>query len=199
MSNKVNFKKGGKSGERQEFEQYILDMARVTRVTKGGKQLSFRICVVIGDRRGRVGYGVAKGADVQLSVEKAVHQAKKNVIKIPFVNETIPHRIVKKFKSAMVMLKPAPKGSGIIAGGALRVVLDLAGVPNVSGKNLGKTKNKIMSVKAAFEALKSFKGASYVPLKEVKELKVVPVEVVVDEPKKEEKVITKTKAPKAKE
>jgi small subunit ribosomal protein S5 len=199
MSNKVNFKKGGKSGERQEFEQYILDMARVTRVTKGGKQLSFRICVVIGDRRGRVGYGVAKGADVQLSVEKAVHQAKKNVIKIPFVNETIPHRIVKKFKSAMVMLKPAPKGSGIIAGGALRVVLDLAGVPNVSGKNLGKTKNKIMSVKAAFEALKSFKGASYVPLKEVKELKVVPVEIVVDEPKKEEKVITKTKAPKAKE
>jgi ribosomal protein S5 len=78
-------------------------------------------------------------------------------------------------------------------------VLDLAGVPNVSGKNLGKTKNKIMSVKAAFEALKSFKGASYVPLKEVKELKVVPVEIVVDEPKKEEKVITKTKAPKAKE
>lgn len=199
MSTKTNFKRGTKSPERQEFEQYILDMARVTRVTKGGKQLSFRVCVVIGDRRGRVGYGVAKGADVQLSVEKAVHQAKKNIIKIPFVNETIPHRIVRKFKSAMVMLKPAPKGSGIIAGGALRVVLDLAGVPNVSCKNLGKTKNKIMTVKAAFEALKGFKGASYVSHKEVKEVKVVPVEVVIEEHKKEEKVATKPKAAKAKE
>lgn len=197
---KVNFKKGNKVAEKQEFEQYILDMARVTRVTKGGKQLSFRVCVVLGDRRGRVGYGVAKGGDVQLAVEKAVHQAKKNIIKIPFVNETIPHRVLKKFKSAMVMLKPAPKGSGIIAGGAVRVVLDLAGVPNVSCKNLGKTKNKIMTVKAAFEALKSFKGASFVSVQEAKNLKVVPVEVVVEEDKKEEKgIVPKLKASKTKE
>jgi small subunit ribosomal protein S5 len=199
MSNKVHFKKGNKPNERPEFEQYILDMARVTRVTKGGKQLSFRVCVILGDRRGRVGYGVAKGADVQLSVEKAVHQAKKNIIKIPLVNETIPHRIVKKFKSATVMLKPAPKGSGIIAGGAARVVLDLAGVPNVSCKNLGKTKNKIVTVKATFEALKSFKGASFVSPVEVKELQVAPVEIVTEEQKKEEKIAVKPKAVKNKE
>jgi small subunit ribosomal protein S5 len=195
---KVDYKKGGRSQEKQEFEQYILDMARVTRVTEGGKQLSFRVCVILGDRHGRVGYGVAKGSDVQIAVEKAVHQAKKNIIRIPLINETIPHRIVKKFKSASVMLKPAPKGSGIIAGGAVRVVLDLAGVPNISCKNLGKTKNKIMTVKAAFEALKSFKGARIVPPAEVKEVKVVGPEIVTEEQKREEKVVTKSKPAKAK-
>lgn len=194
---KLDFKKSGKTQEKQEFEQYILDMARVTRVTEGGKQLSFRVCVILGDRRGRVGYGVAKGSDVQLAVEKAVHQAKKNIIKVPLINETIPHRIVKKFKSASVMLKPAPKGSGIIAGGAVRVVLDLAGVPNISCKNLGKTKNKIMTVKAAFEALKSFKGARVISPVEVKEVQVVGEEVLSEEQKREEKVVTKTKPSKS--
>ena len=156
---KPDFKRGRKNEERSEFEQYILDLARVTRVTEGGKQMSFRVCVLIGDRRGQVGYGVAKGADVQLGVEKAVHQAKKRLIRVPLINETIPHQVVSKFKAAKVLLKPAPKGSGIIAGGAVRSVLDLAGVPNVSSKILGKTKNKIAIVKATFEALKSFKKA----------------------------------------
>jgi small subunit ribosomal protein S5 len=195
---KVDYKKGAKSGEKQEFEQYILDMARVTRVTEGGKQLSFRVCVILGDRRGRVGYGVAKGSDVQIAVEKAVHQAKKNIIRVPLINETIPHRVVKKFKSAAIMLKPAPRGSGIIAGGAVRVVLDLAGVPNISCKNLGKTKNKIMTVKAAFEALKGFKGARIVSPAEVKEVKILGDEVISEEQKREEKVITKTKTAKPK-
>ena len=195
---KVDFKKGNRSEERQEFEQFILDMARVTRVTEGGKQLSFRVCVILGDRKGKVGYGVAKGSDVQIAVEKAVHQAKKNILKVPLINETIPHRIVKKFKSAMVMLKPAPKGSGIIAGGAVRVVLDMAGVPNISCKNLGKTKNKIMTVKATFEALRSFQGARIVSPAEIKEVKITPVEIVTEEIKKEDKVITKTKPNKAK-
>jgi small subunit ribosomal protein S5 len=143
--------------EKSEFEQYILDLARVTRVTEGGKHMSFRVCIILGDRHGRVGYGVAKGADVQLGVEKAVHQAKKRMITVPIIKETIPHPVVRKFKAAQVMLKPAPKGSGIIAGGAVRSVLDLAGIPNVSSKILGKTKNKIAIVKATFDALKSFK------------------------------------------
>jgi small subunit ribosomal protein S5 len=145
--------------EKSEFDQFILDIARVTRVTKGGKHLSFRICVILGDRHGKVGYGVAKGKDVQLGVEKAVHQAKKHMIKVPIVKDTIPHQVISKFKAAVVLLKPAPKGSGIIAGGATRVVLELAGVPNVSSKILGKTKNKIAIVKATFEALQSFKRA----------------------------------------
>lgn len=152
-------RRGGRGGDREksEFDQFILDIARVTRVTKGGKQLSFRICIIIGDRHGRVGFGVAKGKDVQLGVEKAVHQARKHLIKVPIVKETIPHPVISKFKAAKIMLKPAPKGSGIIAGGAARMILELAGVPNVSSKILGKTKNKIAVAKATFAALQSFK------------------------------------------
>ena len=157
--NKSEHRRPRRNEEKSEFEQYILDLARVTRVTKGGKQMSFRICVILGDRRGRVGYGVAKGADVQLGVEKAVHQAKKRMITVPTVKGTIPHSVLKKYKAAIVLIRPAPQGSGIIAGGAVRAVLDLAGVPNVSSKILGKTKNKIAIVKATFEALKSLRSA----------------------------------------
>lgn len=146
-----------KKAEKPEFDQQILDLARVTRVTKGGKQLSFRACVLIGDRKGRVGYGVEKGKDVQIAVEKAVNQAKKHLINVPIVNETIPHRVEKKFKAAHIMLKPAPRGSGIIAGGAIRSVLELAGVPNASSKMLSRTNNKITNIKAVFSALESFK------------------------------------------
>lgn len=150
-----SFKKSGRQQEKSEFDSNILDLARVTRVTEGGKHMSFRALVVVGDRKGRVGFGVEKGKDVQIGVDKATRQAKKNLIKVPIVNETIPHAVYMKFKAAKVMLKPAPKGSGIIAGGAVRVVLDLAGVPNVSSKIVGKTKNKITIIKATFEALKA--------------------------------------------
>ncbi|MFA5211377.1 MAG: 30S ribosomal protein S5 [Patescibacteria group bacterium] len=155
-----NFKRKKQSNEKKEkpeFDQAIVDLARVTRVTKGGKHLSFRACILIGDRKGRVGYGIQKGKDVQIAVEKALLQAKKNIINIPFNDVTIPHRVEAKFKSGKVMIKPAPKGSGIIAGSSVRMVLELAGVPNASAKLLGKTNNKIVNVKAAFEALQSFK------------------------------------------
>lgn len=143
--------------ERPEFDQHILDLARVTRVTKGGKQMSFRACVVIGDRKGRVGFGVDKGKDVQLAVEKAVNQAKKNLIRIPMVRETIPHMVAAKFKAGRVIVMPAPRGSGIIAGSSARVVLELAGVPNASAKIMSKTNNKITNLKATFAALQRFR------------------------------------------
>lgn len=146
--------------ERPEFDQYIADLARVTRVTKGGKQLNFRACVLIGDRKGRVGYGTQKGKDVQIAVEKAVNQARKNIIVVPIVHDTIPHRVESKFKAAKIMLKPAPKGSGIIAGSVVRTVLEFAGVPNASGKMLGKSNNKIANIKATFAALQSFKPSA---------------------------------------
>ncbi len=191
MNTKGAFKKNPGQGrphaEKSEFDQFILDIARVTRVTQGGKHMSFRICIILGDRKGRVGFGVAKGKDVQLGVEKAVHQAKKNIILVPIVNETIPHRVIKKFKSSTVMLKPAPRGSGIIAGGAVRTVLDMAGIPNVSSKILGKTKNKIVTVKATFEALKRFKGAKVVKI----DAPVAAKEVEVDEKVKIKKRPTK--------
>lgn len=143
--------------EKPEFDQQIVDLARVTRVTKGGKQLSFRACVVLGDRKGRVGYGIKKGKDVQIAVEKAVNQAKKNMITVPITKNTVPHRVEAKYKAGKVLIKPAPLGSGIIAGSSVRVVLELAGVPNASAKIMGKTNNKVTNVKAIFEALQSFK------------------------------------------
>ncbi len=150
-------RKSDKPREKPEFDQYILDLARVTRVTKGGKHMSFRAGVILGNRHGKVGFGLAKGKDVQLGVDKAMHQAKKHMITIPIVNETIPHAVTCKFKAATIFLKPAPKGSGIIAGGATRAMLELAGIPNVSSKILGKTKNKVTIVKATFNALQMFK------------------------------------------
>lgn len=147
-----NFKK-----EKPEFDQQIVDLARVTRVTKGGKHLSFRAVVVIGDRKGRVGYGIDKGKDVQIGVAKAANQAKKNVITVPIIRETIPHSVVVKYKSAQIILMPAPRGSGIIAGGAVRTVLEMAGVPNASAKILSRAKNKMNNIKATFLALQSFK------------------------------------------
>lgn len=162
--------------EKPEFDQFIADLARVTRVTKGGKQLSFRACVVIGDRKGRVGYGIDKGKDVQIAVEKAVTQAKKNLIFVPIVHDTLPHRVEVKFKAAKIMIKPAPRGSGIIAGSSIRTVLELAGVPNASSKMLGKTNNKITNIKAVFLALTSFKKESLSQIR-ISKPKVEEVEV----------------------
>lgn len=165
--------------EKPEFDQQIVDLARVTRVTKGGKQLSFRATVLIGNHKGKVGYGVDKGKDVQIAVDKAANQAKKFIITVPFIKETVPHAVVAKYKAAIVMLKPAPKGSGIIAGGSVRTVLEMAGVPNVSAKIMSKTKNKMTNIKATFVALQSFKVKQ--------ETKVNPEELIVKQAELEEK------------
>jgi small subunit ribosomal protein S5 len=145
--------------EKPEFDSTILDLARVTRVTKGGKRMRFRSCVIIGDRKGRVGFGVAKGADVQQSVAKASNQAKKNLIRVPIVDNSIPHEVSKKYNAAKVLIKPAPEGTGVKAGGAVRVVLEMAGVPNVVAKIMGSN-NKINNAKAAVYALFDLSGAS---------------------------------------
>jgi len=142
--------------EEKEFEQQLVDLARVTRVMKGGKRLSFRACIVLGNKKGEVAMGVAKSADVSTAIEKAVRQARKKIIKVPIINETIPHWIQVKYKAAKVLLRPAKMGHGIVAGGAVRTVLFLSGVKNVTAKILG-SKNKINNVKAtikAFELLK---------------------------------------------
>lgn len=143
--------------EEREFEQKILELTRVTRVTKGGKRMRFRTCLLIGDRKGKVGVGVAKGADVQISIEKAYRQAKKNLIVVPMSKETIPFEVKAKFGAAKVIIKPAPKGTGLKSGGAVRMVLTLAGVPNAVSKILG-TNNKINNAKATFKALGMLKA-----------------------------------------
>lgn len=144
--------------EEREFDQRILDLARVTRVTKGGKRMRFRACVVIGDKKGRVAQSVAKGMDVADAVNKAVSRAKKKMIRVPIVKGTLPHAVQIKFGAAQVLLKPAPEGTGVRAGGAVRVVLELAGVPNATAKMLG-SKNKINNAKATIKALSLMKGA----------------------------------------
>ena len=148
--------RGRRPEEPKEFDQRILSLDRVTRVTKGGKRMRFRATVIIGDHKGRVAYGVAKAADVSAAVNKAVTQAKKRMLTVLLVHETIPHQAAAKFGSARVLIKPAPKGTGVKAGGAMRVVLELAGVPNVVGKILG-SKNKINITKATIEALTSLR------------------------------------------
>ena len=147
----------GGGREPQEFEQKIIDLARVTRVMAGGKRMRFRACVAIGNKKGKVGIGLAKGADVAIAVTKAVTKAKKNMIQVPLINESIPHEVRIRSNAAKLLLKPAPKGTGIKAGGAVRVVLELAGVPNIVGKIMG-TNNKVNNVKALILALSSFKS-----------------------------------------
>ncbi len=145
-------RKGFREREKSEFDQKTIDLARVTRVVAGGKRMRFRACVVVGDRKGRVGMGVAKGADVQSAVEKAVAAAKRHLISVVLYKTTIPHPLNVKFKAARIILKPAPPGSGVIAGGAARAVLSLAGIRDVISKMLG-SKNKINNVRAVILAL----------------------------------------------
>ena len=123
----------------------IIDIARVTRVMAGGKRMRFRACVLVGNRKGKIGTAVAKGADVTLAVNKAATKARKHLITVSTINETIPHAITSKYKAAKVLLKPAPKGTGIIAG-----------ISNVVAKTLGSN-NKINNVLVTFDALSKLK------------------------------------------
>lgn len=143
-------------GEKSEFDQQIIDIARVTRVMAGGKRMRFRACIALGNKKGKIAVGLAKGADVSIAVNKAVNNAKKEITVISIVNGTIPHAIYQKLGSAKVLLKPARKGSGVIAGGAVRAILQLAGIKNVTSKNLG-TNNKVNVAKCTVKALENLK------------------------------------------
>lgn len=136
----------------------VIDMRRVARVVKGGRRFSFRATVVVGNRKGRIGIGVAKGADVKRAVEKAAHRAKKHFTEVRMTKSgTIPQATMAKYSSAKVLLKPAPPGSGIIAGGPVRAVCSLAGIENISAKILGRTVNKLNNAMATIEALKQLR------------------------------------------
>ena len=144
--------------KKEEFKDKVLDIRRVTRVVAGGKRFRFRVTVVIGDERGRVGVGVAKGLDVANSVEKAKTAAKKRIIVVHLKDgRTIPHEVSAKYSAAHVLIKPAGAGHGLKAGGAVRSVLALAGVKDATAKCLGRTPNKLTNALAAVEALKQLK------------------------------------------
>lgn len=140
--------------EVKEFEEEVIQIDRVTRVVKGGRRLRFRATVVIGDKKGRVGVGIGKSNEVTTAIKKASSQAQKNLINIPITkSDSIPHRIQVKFKSAKILLMPAGPGTGIIAGGAIRKVAELAGIKNLLSKAFGTT-NRLSNAQAAIIALK---------------------------------------------
>lgn len=149
-------------GEPKEFEETVVQINRISKKTKGGNQIRFSALMVVGDRKGKVGVGIAKAGDVRNAIRKSIDAAKRKMILVPLVGTTIPYSVIEKFSAAKVMLKPAPPGSGIIAGGPMRVVLEAAGVRDASGKILG-TKNKISNVYATLKALE--KVASMVEMK----------------------------------
>ena len=150
---------------KDEFEQSLVEIRRVTRVTGGGKDMNFRACVVLGDRLGKVGMGISKGSDVSIAVNKAVNQAKKKMIQVPISDGTIPHEITNKFKAAKVLLRPARKGRGVIAGGAVRLVLEMAGYSDIISKTQGSN-NKMNNVLATLGALSNLKPARKSKIKE---------------------------------
>lgn len=142
----------GQVREKKEFDEKVLDLARVARVVSGGKRFKFRAAVALGDHKGRVGFGLGKGSDVAQAVQKGSHQAKKNMITVPIVKGTIPFEMKVKYNSAIIFLKPAPQGRGINAGGAVRVISELAGIRDIIGKVLSRSGNKINNARATLKA-----------------------------------------------
>lgn len=146
--------------KKDEFDSKLLDLGRVMRMTGGGRRFRFRAVVVVGDKKGKIGFGIAKGKDVSRAVEKATRLAKRNIIQIPIKNDTIPHPVEAKFGAARIMLKPQVRGRGLVAGGTVRIICVLAGIKNISSKKLGRTSNKINNAKATIKALSKLRYAA---------------------------------------
>ncbi len=142
--------------EANEFEEKVVQINRVSKKTKGGNRIGFSVLVVVGDKKGRVGVGLGKAPDVPAAIQKAVTYARKHLFTIQMRNNTIPHEVLVKLGAAKVLLKPAPPGTGIIAGGAVRAVVEAAGVRDVVSKILG-SKNQASNVYATMEALRRLK------------------------------------------
>jgi small subunit ribosomal protein S5 len=148
-----NFKNMEFQKNQDGFEETIVQVSRVSKKTKGGNKIGFSVLMVVGDKKGKVGVGLGKAGDVSLAMKKGVSLAKKHAITIPITNSTIPFEVYVKLGAAKILLKPAPVGSGVIAGGAVRSVVSLAGIQNISSKVLG-TNNKASNVYATMDALK---------------------------------------------
>lgn len=139
-----------------DLKEKIISINRVTKVVKGGRNFSFSAIIVIGNNKGIIGYGLGKANEVINAINKGIIDAKKNLIKIPIINNTIPHQSIGKFKSGLIMLKPASPGTGIIAGGSTRSIIEISGIKNIFSKSKGSC-NPHNTVKATFKALKKIR------------------------------------------
>ncbi len=183
----------------KEFENEVLGISRVERMTKGGRRLRFRSVVVSGNRKGKVGVGKGKGRDAQESIEKAIRDSQRLLLSVPITDDgSIPHEVKAKFGAAVILLKPQVKGKGVVAGGTVRTVCAMCGIKNISGKMIGKTRNKLNNALATLEALKMLKISKKMTEKSVTQNE-TPVEPTIIEEKtkkkevKEKKPVTKTK------
>lgn len=150
-------KKGGRMQDASDLKEKLVNLNRVAKVTKGGRTFSFAALVVVGDGKGRIGQGLGKARDVSESIAKGVDEAKKSLINVPILNGTIPHEQLGKYGAGKVFIKPAADGTGVIAGGAMRAVLEIAGVQNVLAKSQGSS-NPHNVVKATVDALKKLRS-----------------------------------------
>lgn len=141
----------------KSLEEKVISVTRVSRTQKGGRRMRFRATVIVGDKQGTVGMGIGKAGEITIAVAKASYAAKKNCITVPIVRNTIPHQTIGKFDKAMILLKPAPVGTSVIAGSSVRPILELSGIDNIVAKCLTRTTNKINNAYATFEALKSLR------------------------------------------
>ena len=139
-----------------EWKERVVQIRRVTKVVKGGKKLSFRAIVIVGNSKGQVGVGCAKASEVIIAIQKAIAEGRKNLITVPIFKTTIPHPIVGRSGAGSVMLRPASQGTGVIAGGAVRAVLELAGIENILSKSLG-SKSPLNAANATMDALKNLR------------------------------------------
>lgn len=181
-----SFMNANRSAPKEYFEE-VLQIDRVTRVVAGGRRLRFRVTLVMGNKKGKVGMGVGKAGEVVVAIQKATQQAKKNMLQVKIVNESITHSLKHKFKSARIMLMPAREGTGIIAGGAVRKVIELAGIKNILSKSFG-TSNKISVARATLEALAQISQSE---VRASKKKEVEDKAPVLEVSEKKAKVITK--------